>query len=1169
MATDVPDEARVYMADETAKPLDSIPCASQAEYVPVVNATLATGLSAAQLQERKAEQQRLLDLHVKATDDLSAHNDKWGFGYASGGYAPPPKILTDAVAASLKAYRASLNNFTEEEVHPEEVRVVLDADLGRIKVCATLTNATESCGEMHVSLPAVDGWRLIFAEDQVGDYPQKVVCQLNAQAEQTYKVANEAANTGAGISQHTREIHARAFKIPAGDTAVVTFHLQLHNEQTFWKPMPLPVGAGRGGDAKEAIEYTIFTPPSANSGTRFRYDVRPTKRTDHAFTLPTSQAVEAEAATRGCAVYYLQTERCRNHNTTLHNAVNLMAASVGFVAPPTHLALKVRLERPQNDGFEIIDHAMLGLHLEPDEAHVALLHHVPAHHTDVEGSLPGDAVAVVRVTMPSTMPTSGAAVRDPLAEPIRVFIIGDGSGSMLATAPSGSGATNLQKLGAEFGALGTKLLGLLPYLREHGLSVLGDRVQVTFVRFHSFARVVAKDVELTGPNAQQQMAAAIEAFRNCNDIGGTCYSSWLEVLEEQAKRPGPIVALLGTDGAAHDGREFFPRLDALKRQRPDMKLVVLAMGAYLDEPCASKVQTDGHRLMEEVGGCVPDQGYRLLFSCIASTMAHLTLTVGAPILSLSGGRGVMPRRVGAGDAVRASLDLTPGQSVVLTVPARYDAEEIGSEHLVLPKFFLGAVECECLSGHNRAWMVPPRRSGGSSPNPGAVLGNLDPMYCSTELRFVADEADRRRRCIERIGLATETDTTYTKRVALYDYPGDKGVLDAGVKATPLKCVMREGVLASAQAATHGWMTNPATRPPLVEVVPTYAPPDENEPVYRSLGAEDAEPAAYTSLGSDVAPARSAPSAKEDVVLNALPTARDLVNAARNHGYEAAHNQGGVLSQLLPRLRVIEGRLGAIVASQARGGLSRSADPLDRLTLAMHRTYDDMADEQGGVDDSFLPATNAELRAVAGVLVHQAFATQFEGGVDVHDQALADDAAALLLRTKYLRALAERMAGSDPLGRLLYRATLTFSNFVENARPGPPAQSSVDLGLSFDLVTTRRKDASASMPSDVAVGKSAGHAARCAISVLVEAWSNVGGMSAGTFPGNGLVRMRENPEGFARQTFHLPHYAGNEHVRGPAACDASVKCEHQSFFDALDEALGVQVDAALGLARQAP
>ena len=203
-----------------------------------------------------------------------------------------------------------------------------------------------------------------------------------------------------------------------------------------------------------------------------------------------------------------------------------------------------------------------------------------------------------------------------------------------------------------------------------------------------------------------------------------------------------------------------------------------------------------------------------------------------------------------------------------------------------------------------------------------------------------------------------------------------------------------------------------------------------------------------------------------------------------------------------------------------------------------------------------------------MLVHQAFATQFEGGVDVHDQALADDANALLLRTKYLRALAERMAGSDQLGRLLYRATLTFSNFVEHARPGPPAQSSVDLGLSFDLVT-RRNEASAFLPSDLVAGECAEDAARSAIRVLVGAWSSVRGMSAGSFPGNGLVKMLEKPEGFALQTFHVPHYAGNEHASRPAPCDPSVKREHQSFFDALEETLPGQVFAALALARQAP
>ena len=845
MSMDVPDEALQSMQGETKTPLDFIAPDEQAAYVPVFNVLLATQVAEGDAEARLLEQARLLEAHKRATDELTNYTQAWA--RTSWGHSSPPVVLHDNVAASLEAYTRSMQDCTQQQVRPKSIEVVIDASLERIAVSCAVANPTSKCGEMHVSLPAMEGWGYLYSEERVADYPRTETCELKAKAERIYKEANAAANTGASISQNSREMVARSFKCPAGDTAWVTFHFKLADPARCWKQQPVRAAAPGASPRhpKEALEYAIFTPPSDGAdAVPFHLRVLRPEDDSLSFALPSSQAVEHEAETRNCGVYYVRTATADGRGAPLTLVGERpLVAEVAFPSPNLPKLLKVRVEREQWDECGDLGDAFNAAVKIQDKPTIKLLAHAPAHHPDVAVSMAGDAVATLRVTMPNVVPKECSATRKPVVK--KIVFVGDASGSMGITAPYGSGMTNAQKLDKEIGALGQKLLGLLPFLRKHGLSIPGDRIEASFVRFHSTARVVASNVELTAADAQQQMERAVAAYQACSDSGGTNFCSWLEIVEQMAQQPGDLVVMVGTDGGAHDGGGFFRRLQKLKDSRENTHFIVLAMGAYLDEETARRTQTDGHRLMEEVGPAVPDLGYQLLFKCIVKSMQSMKIRVAAPILSLSGNQSEMPS-MGLGLNVPHVVGMTksvcPGRVVRDDGARALRRRQRGHRPAAAP--VLPSASPRTRAPSSTAWR--PR----SSPTPTRCSSRSTRSYCSPDVSLVADSAAWLQRAVEGVGLVARKDTTHTKCVATYVYPGDKGVLPATVTVAPPKDLMREGLLSKTQAG-YPWMANDAGQRPRATVHVNYAPgcgPDASTVCFRSCGAsglDDNQPQ-YTS-----------------------------------------------------------------------------------------------------------------------------------------------------------------------------------------------------------------------------------------------------------------------------------------------------------------------------------
>ena len=823
--------------------------------------------------------------------------------------------------------------------------------------------------------------------------------------------------------------------------------------------------------------------------------------------LPSSQAALAEATARGCQIVYMDVP----DGTSL--AYNLPC-------PENPVCIKIRALAEQWDTMDELDLGNLSIESEP---RVKVIAHARAGHPDVPGTDNDFGAFVVEQILPKAMPKSMEASRAPIEED--VVLILDASGSMWTIAPAGSGKTNIVKLGLQAGSTGKKLLGLLPYLRKHGLSVPGDRITFHLIRFHCTARYVANSVDLTGPNAEAEMNALVSAFQNATDSGGTTYCSWLTLVEELAKKDSRLVVWLGTDGGAYDGYNFFPRLEALKASKAHMSIVVCAMGAYLDEETARRTQTDGHRLMEDVGPSFTDFGYQLLFKAIVKTLGGMSIKVHDTVMALTG-HDEMPAIAADGTTVH---NVRLGSTIRYTVRGKYDKTNPGIARL--PAFSLGngtPIKVDGTISH-----LP--------ENPDAVLAMLDPMYCAPELAIVADAKAMHTSTIAGLGLANFRDTSETSCVTTYTFPGDKGALPPDVKARLPADILREGLLPAHVKAMAPWMANVGTthQMPVFSVVHMEPAPayrslggcsDDGGMCFRSLGgcddgddSDDAPEFTSMSAAAKPAPPPSAPapapppkaSAKLNVDTNAVPTAQTYL-ALRNPSYDNAL-RAGPLVKIVQQLSKYETCLKKMAAPKpAPGGDDMLTD--ERLA--------EMADEQGGECEDTLSALVDEVHGLVGVLVNMAFLTHSKGGVHILSKPIDDptNVEQVLLRVKYLRAVAEGMAGIKPGEEPLYRPVFTFDEWdVPKADASGVAGLFTSFKASLKFVETPvMQEEQGSTPADYVVG-TAQESVEKVVAVLVKEWAHYKDFTAATVPAPALVRSPTPILGFEKETITIPPY----------------------------------------------
>ena len=1109
----LPAAAKQLMGGEVKRPIDYIPPGQQLPFIPVVHGALAVPLTEEE-QEKLAEENRV------------------------------------GAAGSMFCKQV--------ELEPEFIELTIDMELNQLSVCTKFTNPTDACGEACVTMAPLDGWTCVTIQEKVAEYPFESWVRTNDEALRHYKETNRSETKGSAVTASTRKALARKCKVPGKDSFTVTFTFQVSDPEALWREMPFsPAPEGQPPTfPTRAWELAVFTPPG-NGKTTTPVRIKVCRPGDEglSFALPTSQAVEEEVAERqaalgyGTAVYYMHTEGQKADEdgwevvpakcAPSERGELQLAADFSFSAPFEPICLKLRLEdeRPRHDDLSVAQLAaqMGSLQVAKGQGCVRVLSHARLKTVicDKAGKPLGNAVAACEVILPDAMPDGVEALRDP--KDVHLLLIIDASGSMYAYCPHTAKLSNLGKVELEVEGVCFKLLRLPAFLKEHGLAIEGDRILLNIARFHSRCTMIASDIDLTSAGAEAEVRRAVADFKACTDSGGTTYCSWLSPLEAMLKKPGEHIVFLGTDGGAYDKREFLGQLDGLKAVHPKMQVMVVAMGAYLDEDCARKTQNAGHRLMKDVGPGFTDLAYQMLFKALVRRLQGMTLEASGRFLTVADYSGEMPATTHnplAVDGVGSSLPVDLGTRFVVTVLATYS--ESGGAQLQLPKFTLGK---------GGAPFAAPSATH-LSANPIAVLKYLDPFYCSPSLRFVGDAQAMLHQAVEGVGLLYSRDTSRTKTGADFHYPDAKGKLSPMVKAAMIADPLREGLLQQHQNTTMAWMNNAGVSRPYAMHENNHCGYDPLDTswgsglsggvVYRSCGADDDSAPAFRSLsaGDDDAPVtRSAappppapkPSAETKHHLEGIPSAEVYVKQYCGAYYAALPHC--VLLKVVQQLDTHEkGLVSKCAAAQAspRYGL-RSKKLLDDEDM-----LDAMADAQGDGEAgaaAYLDGVAAELRAMVGVLAHMAFLRREATGVDIFNQPFGPGpltADMLLLRVRYLRELAQRILGmggaDDPK---FYRPIITFDDFVENASPAyssfkaslkwVEAPQLLDIKGKQYVLGDRRVDGCLDAIKD-------------ACAYLTKAWAEHVGMANGAvFPGDGVVRLISEPKGFDAKEIVIPHY----------------------------------------------
>lgn len=1119
----LPAAAKQLMGGEQTVPQDYIPSDLQAQFIPILNATIA-------VPRTEAEQ-----------EELTEKNET----------LPAREMMCKQVPLT-----------------PESIEAIIDMERGQIVVSAKFTNPTDACGEANVSVAQLTDFTCVCMQETVADYPFKSWVRTNDDAQRHYTETNRSATKGSSVSSSTRGLKARKFKVPANDPFTVTCTFQENDQEAHWREMPYSPAAEGQPPAfpKRAREVAFFTPPGDGKvAVPLRIKVCRLRDDGLSFALPTSQAVEQEAKAReltmgaGVGVYYMHTDDQQETNDDGWEVVPAKCApaergemqlAADFklsAAPYEPVCLKLRLvdERPRHEdlGVEQLATQMGSMQVEQGQAVVNVLAHArtACPLLGKAGNPLGNGVAVCEVILPDSMPAGGEAMRDPTI--INGLFIIDASGSMYSYCPHTAKMSNLGKIELEVEQICGKLLRLPAFLRAKGLAIEGDRILITIARFHSHCTVIASDIDLTSVGAEEEVQRAVADFKACRDSGGTTYSSWLPPLEAMLKKPGEHFVFVGTDGGAYDQREFFSKLDRIKAEMPKMKVMVVAMGRYLDEECARKTQNAGHRLMQDVGPGFTDLGYQLIFKACVRLLQSLTLNVSARVLTLQDYSGAMPSTThddAAVAGVGASLQVDMGTRLVVTVPVTYLG--LAFTELELPEFKLGGN-----AAHRRVGIAAKTQSSVIHLPADAIatLKYLDTFYCSSSLRFVGDAKEVHAKAVEGIGLHYSKDTSRTMTGADFEYPSAKGSLKPLVKATMISDPLREGLVREHTEALLPWTAKPGVvRLPQQESSANHDGHDPEvcvcEPGFRSLGADDDDDA---PVFRSAAPAPTAaqmaarPSAEIKPKIVGIPSAEAFLV---QHGYQYRHSYTtGVLMKVVQQLDMHEEQLLPKCDSakmHARYDLRSRGNKMDDVSL------EEMADEQGDGEAgamAYLEGVAAELRSMVGVLAHMAFLYRAPTGVDIcnlpfgsplfggpGDPLVAD---MVLLRARYLRQVAACLASLPQVGQPQhYRAVVTFDEFVEHATATHSAfTTSLKWVEAPQLLDSKGNKF---LASDRPVG-SLSDAVQDACTKLAKAWAqHVGMAGGGVFPSDAVVRSLGKPKGFTAQKLLIPHYcnhAGHE------------------------------------------
>ena len=1127
MEIDVPPEAAAAVANETKTPFGFIRLENQLQFVPLVQSAIALPLTDEENEANAERRAEVVAAHEKAMADLKRN--------------PYSSCHHDELSRCAKALAEVGERQTQKPITPSKIEVRVDPGLGILEVSVGFKNTFGQCGEVAVNLAATEGLTYLSVFTKIADYPYEIECMSKKEALKSYKAINKSVDKGAALSENGRLTHGTRFKMTDGDESITTFRLKVSNLEQHWKPLPMAESGTERAVPEEVMEYAIFSPPGDGKATiPFCVNMLAPDDDSIAYDLAPSAAAIHEATLRKEAIFYVPTTPRKG--------------GWSWDAGMQPMCIKARLKRT-NEWDTLGDFGLDRLAIQTKPS-AKVLAHARCGHAKMPGTDEHDCLALVELYMPFALenPTRVVPTR------LDVCFVLDASGSMFTIAPSNSGMSNLQKLGKHFGTMGRKMLGLVPYLRKNGLSIPGDQIVVHCIRFHSGARYIASEVDLTSPNAEAAVETMIKSFQDSTDSGGTSYCAWLDHVEKLAAKDTPLVILLGTDGGAHDGHSFFPRLERLKESKSKLAISVVAMGAWLDEACAARTQTNGHRLMQEVGAGFVDQGYQLLFASIVKLMQGLSITIDGTVLAVTG-EGEMPAIDGASRKTMHNMRL--GTKVQYTLCGKYAQD--GTSSIVMPAFKLGdGTPIEMRNG-----------IGHLTESADAVLAAVDATYCAPTLCILADAKEAHERAVTGLAYHYQRDTMYTACRTVYDYGGDRAKLPADVKATLPPDVVSQGLLWDHRSANPAWMRMPGNqgqRAHFVEV--HYEPPpcyrglgeepmftslgcdDEGSaPGFRSLGAAggDEEPVLRSAFSEPEPEAKSTPppkaSAKMDVKLDAVPGA-NLYLGVRNQSYDREIRDETALTKVLQELVGHETWLRTKTPGTPASVIAPGAMLTDEMLARM-------ADEQGAEHDDHLPEIVADLPSIVGVLVHLAFLTRFEGGIHILNDPIGEptNAQQVLMRVKYLREIAQRMAGVEVAWKPLYRPVFSFHGFGD-ADADSKDITTFKASIKFELTPVKMPaQPQLGIGADTVVG-TAEEAVRDVCKIFAKGLSEHTELNTAHVPAPSLVFSNAPINGFDQETIRIPAY---QLAGPPPARYSGLGCDPME--DAEPVPAAVKLDAA--------
>lgn len=616
-----------------------------------------------------------------------------------------------------------------QDVSPEDVKIEVE-DRGAAGLFVTTSvaasNQTADTAAMSLKLARVHGAIIVDERQEIGTWSMERSVKRSEDANDTMAKV-EASTTHSGVLATTCDDNTlyTVAKVPAG-ARVLFVTTTRHPPPAFAREVRDPSSQGTFDIADVAIALPM-APLGASMPTTVSLLGKNTLR------IPTSHAAEFDKTTHfhtAQQVTWMETDVL----TLPHGT-------------PALTVVKMRL-----------CHAIEALSLDCLSIGGDTLTAVPSGYDEDTGVKQHALLLDMAIPDPSPCAMGGGGGDRPV---IHIVIVNDTSGSM-GFRLGQNAETNLVMAKRAERTIATLLATKhVPQLRQRGLLGIDQPVVVSFLSFHSTARILRARVPLGDSVALED---ALKAVEDHDESGGTNFRSYAQKMSElfdTVSTEECVVELLLTDGGAYDLDLFLADHRLLKARVKECRVVVIGFGAWVDEHTARVTQTDGYAMLTSFSE--PDvvaDALRLLplaiiraanvvtlsvevpFGCTATVVAYDDASKTAPVCDLSSiDWGTLRFRVDPGERLR----------ILFHIPEPEGVPTVKLNALDVPLTLVVANDTKDVTPALR------------------MLELIDPMYARGNVSLLGTDM-LRRRIATHIGLRYSLNTSYTKAITVCRMP---------------------------------------------------------------------------------------------------------------------------------------------------------------------------------------------------------------------------------------------------------------------------------------------------------------------------------------------------------------------------------------------------------------